>query len=566
MGGPIFDIVSLVLAAFLGGFVARTLKFPPVVGYIAAGIIFGFVGKNFLSSYESLQVISEIGVSLLLFTLGFEFSTEKLRRINKAVFIAGILQVLLVVVVLFPVLSIFQLSIPVAILFAIIFAFSSTAVVVKILEERGQLTNYPGSQVFIFLLLQDLLVVPVILLMPLLFGDDFGAASVSSFLLSVAGAAIIFGGILVASKLFLSKLLNILFRYPTYELVLLASLFIAFVSIGLFTLIGLPQSIAAFLAGILISEQGKNLSPLSAVRPFRDVLLVLFFVLTGMLLDVQVLISILPLVIFLSIAVIFVKFLASFFVLRSASYLLFPAVFVAGYLANVGEFAVVIGQIAYQEKYIDLASYNLLLSIFIVSLVLLPLVVKYSNVAFEYFIERGWLKQGKTALESHRLATERAVLRGHVVICGHGRVGREVRHLLDDASIPYVVVDFDRNVYRQLVEGNKQAILGDPSDASVLEAAYVKNAKALVVAVPDGPSQKKIIASALSENPKITIICRSHEDKDKYDLLNLGANTIVVPEFEAGVRIGHAVLDSYNVKREDIVSYTKRLRRQHFID
>ena len=564
--GPIFDIVMLVLAAFLGGFAARTLKFPPVVGYIAAGIIFGFVGKSFLSSYESLQVISEIGVSLLLFTLGFEFSTEKLRRINKTVFIAGVLQVLLVAVVLFPLLVIFQLPIPVAILFAIIFAFSSTAVVVKILEERGQLTNYPGSHVFVFLLLQDLFVVPVILFMPLLFGDDFGAASVSSFLLSILGAGVIFGGILVASRLFLSKLLNVLFRYPTYELVLLASLFIAFVSIGLFTLIGLPQSIAAFLAGILISEQGKNLSPLSAVRPFRDVLLVLFFVLTGMLLDVHVLVSILPLVIFLSIAVIFVKFLTSFFVLRSASYLLFPAVFIAGYLAHIGEFAVVIGQIAFHDGYIDLAAYNLLLSIFIVSLVLLPLVVKYSDVAFEYFVERGWIRRGKAELESHRIAREQAAFHGHVVICGHGRVGREVRHLLDDASISYVVVDFDRKVYRQLVEGNKVAILGDPSDEHVLQAANVKGARALVVAVPDGASQKRIIATALAQNPKITIICRSHEDRDRYDLLNLGANTIVIPEFEAGVRIGHAVLDVYGVKRSEIISYTKRLRRQHFID
>ena len=163
------EVILITVAAFIGGFLARTIKFPPVLGYIASGIVFGIIGKNIFQSYESLVALSEIGISLLLFTLGFEISLDKLRNINKKIFFIGIAQTLLITAFLFPVFFLFNIDLKVSILLSILASFSSTAVVVKILEEKGLLNDFPGNNVFILLLIQDFFVVPVIFLLPVIF-------------------------------------------------------------------------------------------------------------------------------------------------------------------------------------------------------------------------------------------------------------------------------------------------------------------------------------------------------------------------------------------------------------
>src|SRR3990167_8082615 len=345
------EILFIIIAAFIGGFLARSLSLPPILGYIFSGIVFGIVGKNLLHSYDSLLILAEIGVPLLLFTLGFEISYDTIKKINKKIFVVGLIQILITTLALFPIFILFNFDIKISFLFATLFSFSSTAVVVKILEEKGMLNDFPGSHVFIFLIIQDIFVVPVIFLIPLLFsGNTFGVEQLGGFLLSALKPLVIFVAIFIFSKYFLSKLLNVLYRYPSHELNILATVFIAAVSITLFQYVGLPQAIAAFLAGALISEQGKNLAPLSEIRPIRDILLVLFFVLTGMLLDVNFLFNNILTIVAITLVVLVVKFLAIYFAMRNSGYISTPAVFVSSHLSNIGEFAIVIGQLAFLEK------------------------------------------------------------------------------------------------------------------------------------------------------------------------------------------------------------------------
>lgn len=561
------ELLILIIAAFIGGFAARSFKFPPVLGYIASGVVFGLIGKNVLHSYENLSVLSEVGVTLLLFTLGFEFSFDYFKKLKKNIIFAGVLQILLTSVVLFPLLVLLQLSIQVAILFAVLFAFSSTAVIVKLLEEKGILHSFPGNQVFTFLLIQDLFVVPVIFLMPLIFSDSsLFVSSGLSFVLTGLEALAIFLLIMIGSKIFLTRVLNILFKYPSHELTILATIFIAAGSIALFEMVGVPQTIGAFLAGMLISEQGKNLSPLSEIRPLRDILLVLFFVMTGMLVDMQFVLNSLPIIFGILIVVLLVKFFSILLVLRNSSFLLVPSVFIASYLANIGEFSIVLGQIAVVDNYITQDTYNLLLSTFVFSLVLIPFWTKYTGVIFEKLSARGIIyKKIKLEYDVDKKSKSIDALRDHVVICGHGRVGKEVRSILDAAGISYVVVDFSRKVAQELRNANKKVLLGDPSDSDVLMASDLKDARALVVAVPESLTQKKIITQALRINPKIVIICRSHIDGERYDLLNMGANSIVIPEFEAGLKIGEEILSTYKLQQDEISSLIRRTRRAHHV-
>src|SRR3989338_9873952 len=374
------EIILITVAAFIGGFLARTIKFPPVLGYIASGIVFGIIGKNIFQSYESLVALSEIGISLFLFTLGFEISLDKLKAINRKIFLIGIAQILLIAAFLLPIFFIFNLDLKVSILFSILASFSSTAVVVKILEEKGLLNDFPGNNVFILLLIQDLFVVHVIFFLPVIFSTTgISGMSIVDFIISAVKPIGIFIGLLIASRFLLSRFINVLFRYPSGELTILATIFTAATAIYLFSSVGLPQTIAAFLAGVLISEQGKNLAPLTELRPFRDLFLVLFFVLTGMLLNFNFLVQNLPLVFSIALIVIILKFAVTYVILRFTRHTPSASVFISSYLANVGEFTPIIGQIAFVSFFISKRDYDLLLSVFILSLLFIPFWVKYSR-------------------------------------------------------------------------------------------------------------------------------------------------------------------------------------------
>lgn len=554
------EIILITVAAFIGGFIARTIKFPPVLGYIASGIIFGIIGKNIFQSYESLVALSEIGISLLLFTLGFEISLDKLKKINKKIFLIGIAQTLLITAFLIPVFFLFNLELKVSILFAILVSFSSTAVVVKILEEKGLLNDFPGNNVFILLLIQDLFIIPVIFLLPIIFGEiGISGTSIIDFIISAIKPIGIFIGLLIASRFLLSRFINVLFRYPSGELTILATIFTAATAIYLFSSVGLPQTIAAFLAGVLISEQGKNLAPLTELRPFRDLFLVLFFVLTGMLLNFEFFVSNFFFILALLAVIIVVKFMVIYVSLRFSRFSPTSSVFICSHLTNIGEFTVVIGQIAFLSGFLTTQDYNLILSFFVLSLVSIPVWTNYARSITEKLARTGVLAKILPKDNLEPILAQK--FSNHVVICGHGRVGREVRALLDLANISYVVVDFNRQVINDLLSKEKYAIYGDPTDREILAATFIKDARVLVIAVPDGFSQKQIVNSALKLNPGLIIVCRSHVEDDRYDLINMGVNTIVVPELEAGFRIGHEVLDLFNIHASDIDAFIKRIRR-----
>lgn len=559
------EIILLVVAAFIGGFAARTVKLPPVVGYLVSGILFGILGKAFIPSYDNLFRLSEVGISLLLFTLGFEVSLKTIKKINKKIIYVALLQVVLSTVFIVPVLLFFQFSIQIALLFAVLFSFSSSAVILKILEEKGMVTNFPGNNVFIILLIQDLFIVPVIFLMPLIFNAQFEfPQTIFTLVLTLIKPLGVFILMFILGRVFLSKLLHILFRYPQQELTILATIFTAVVSIGLLTYAGLPQSIAAFFAGVLVSEEGKNLAALSTIKPLRDILLVLFFVLIGMLVNGGAVLPLIPVIILATVLILLIKFFVLFFILRFFKFLPTANVFISSHLTNIGEFAVVVAQIAFVSKFIDISDYQSLLAIFIASLLLIPGITGFAKRIFEKYKNTSFVKNFMG--DSHYfMRSPFEEIENHVVILGHGRVGREVRNLLDMGEIPYVVVDFDRGTIDALSQNMKNSLYGDPTDIDVLKSAGIKKARILVVALPDGFVQKVIIKNSLQLNPKLIVLCRSHVDEDKYELVNLGVNTIVIPEFEAGLRIGKKVLELLGFSEKNTLELLRKLRKFHFV-
>ncbi|OIP57376.1 MAG: hypothetical protein COX79_05055 [Candidatus Levybacteria bacterium CG_4_10_14_0_2_um_filter_36_16] len=558
------ELLLIITAAFIGGFIARSLKFPPVLGYIVSGVIFGALGRNIFHSYASLVDFSQIGVSLLLFTLGFEISLDSIKKTSKRILLVGVAQVLLTTLIFIPLFLATGENIQVSLLFSIIFSFSSTAVVMKLLEEKGMLSNFPGNNILIILLVQDMFVIPTIFFVPLLFSHNaVDTGQLLQFLAFSVKPLIIFVLILLFSKLFLSRVLSLVFRYPSHELTILATIFIAAVSIGALETAGLPQSIAAFLAGVLISEQGKNMAPLSEIRPFRDVLLVMFFVTTGMLLNFNYFLSHIPLLLIVSLIVVGLKMFITYVILRFSHFSPSSSVFISSYISNTGEFAPIIGQIAFLGAFIKPDQYYFLLSVFILSLLYIPFFTGNLRKITERLSKTGLLKKFINEESGYYKGFAEENLVDHVVICGHGRVGKQVRSLLDVAHIPYVVIDFNRKIIDELTGIKKFAIYGDPTDDDVLKSGFIKNARVLVVAVPDSFSQKRVIKSAIKLNPKLSVICRSHIEDDRYDLINMGVNSIIIPELEAGLRIGGEVLERFGISGEEINLQIRRVRRNH---
>lgn len=560
------EIILIITAAFVGGFLARLIFLPPVLGYILSGVLFGSIGANIFESQNLLLKLSELGVALLLFTLGFEVSLDSLKKIDKKIIIIGLLQVIITALILSALFLLFRFSLQVSILFSILLAFSSTAVVVKLLQEKGLINDFPGNVVFVILLIQDLFIIPIIYFMPILFsGVGIEAADILIFLFDIVKTLVIFLVMFALSKYFFPRLMNLLFRYPSHEFNLLATIFIATLAITILTGVGVPQTIAAFLAGLLISDEGKNLAPLSEIRPIRDIFLVLFFVMTGMMINIEYLISNIGIILFLGLFIILIKFTIMYFSLRFFRYVPSSAVFIGVYLSNIGEFSAIIGQIAYSQKYINQNEYNFLLTVFILSLLLVPFWIKYFRIYAErignlYILRRVFGFQAD--ISTHETQKKYS---NHVLLCGHGRVGKQIRTLLELASIPYVVVDFNQKVIQELLTQSKNALYGDPTDHEILDYANIKEAKVIILAIPDKVSQRKIIQSALKKNPNLMILVRSHNEEDTSELFNLGVNSIIYPEFEAGLKIGREVLDIFGIDPSLTRDYVKRIRRDNVV-
>jgi voltage-gated potassium channel Kch len=223
-----------------------------------------------------------------------------------------------------------------------------------------------------------------------------------------------------------------------------------------------------------------------------------------------------------------------------------------------------VAQIAFVSHFITADNYENLLAIFIVSLILIPVVNWTTKTIFEKYKHTKFVKRFMGDSHYYMRSTFEKI-ENHVIILGHGRVGGEVRNLLDMGEIEYVVVDFDRRIIDALSKNMKNGLYGDPTDVDVLKSAGIKNAKILVVALPDSYSQKVIIKTALHLNPKLIVLCRSHVDEDKYELVNLGVNTIVIPEFEAGLRIGKKVLELLGFSEKNTIEMLRRLRKFHFV-
>jgi monovalent cation:H+ antiporter-2, CPA2 family len=561
-------LILVLLSAFIGGFLAFKIRLPSLVGYIVAGVIVGNVTPQY-ASHPILKTISDTGVTLLLFTLGIEFSFHRLSHIFKGIGRIAIIQVLLCIGIFTLLLVGFRFPFIPSLFIGSALALSSTAVVVKILSEKGELETIPGETATGWLVVQDLMVIPLLILLPAIVTvsghPELGIAGIiGSIVLSIGKASIVLLVILFFGRIVIPKVLTVVSALGSRELFLISTIGIVLLaSVGTYVA-GLSAPMGAFIAGLIIAETGQNHAVFSEIRPLRDLFAVVFFTTIGMMLPLGVVTHIWGMVLLFTVIVLFVKWFVVYALSRARGYHKKTAFLVAVFLLPMSEFGFILAAVGSSLGVLNQTQTVFLVALtFVTIFVSAPLLSSGQKLyySFSKTLGRKFPRLFPEIGEMHEAGG--LSVANHIVICGYGRVGRYVGRALQMAEIPFVVVDYDHHTVSMLRAKGIEVVYGDPADIDVLDFAQVDLARAIIVAIPDRHTQELIIGNALTLNKKIRIYCRTHHEEDQTHLKSLGVQTIVQPEFEASLSIVAKLLSEQGVSPEEISGKISRLKIEH---
>ncbi|MBP2147034.1 CPA2 family monovalent cation:H+ antiporter-2 [Methanofollis sp. W23] len=552
------DILVIFTLSIAILFLCSRLKIPGIVGFLITGMVAGPHALGLIDDPESVQALAEIGVVLLLFTIGMEFSFQHLLRIRRAVLIGGTLQVVLTVVAVAAAGTFFGLVPGQAVFFGFLLSLSSTAIVLSLLQERSEVESPHGRTTLGILIFQDLVIIPMMLLVPFLAGEggEPGSGSVLVFLLTSAG---LIAYVVVSAKWLVPKLLFHAARLRSREIFLLSIIVICLFTAWLTQSAGLSLSLGAFLAGLIVSESEYAHEALGTVLPFKDVFTSFFFVSVGMLLDLRFVVDHPWIVLLLALAVIMGKSVVAAGVTSLLGSSLRTSVLTGTALSQVGEFSFILSVVGVQYGLLSPWAEQVFLAVAVVTMIATPFTVGFSPRLAERSCRLPLPERVRTG-SIREAPPDEPVLRDHIVIVGFGLSGRHVARAARAAKIPYVVVEMNPETVREERGRGEVIYYGNAARAAVLEQAGIDRAKALVVVISDPSATGRVVATARRANPHLQIIARTRYVSEMEDLFRLGADEVIPAEFETSVEIFTRILTTYLVPREEIERFTAEVR------
>jgi CPA2 family monovalent cation:H+ antiporter-2 len=550
------DIALILVAGLLGGLVAHRLGQPVLLGYIAAGVLVGpnTMGPRVIETHH-IELLAEIGVALLLFALGLEVSFRDLKPVRRVAVIGGTIQILLSIAFGYAVGRwLLGLEHQVAVWFGALLALSSTMVVLKTLMAKGRLNTLASRVMIGILIVQDLAVVPLLILLPKL-GDvrgslpELGQAGLRAALFLIAM-------VVVGTKL-MPALLRMIAGWRSRELFLLAVVTLG-VGIGYGTyLFGLSFAFGAFVAGMVLSESEFAHQALGDIIPLRDVFGLLFFASAGMLFDPRFLVDNLGTVAIAVGVVVLGKTLIFGVVTRAFGYGNMAPLIVALGMSQVGEFSFLLLREGLRQGFLSRDVYALGLTTSLATMVLTPLLSGAAPPLYRLW--RRLVPQEKP-LQTFSLPDEG--LRDHVVVVGYGRTGHTAVEVMQRTGVPYVVIESDHARFGDCARAAGPAIWGDAAHEPVLHAAKLADARLLLITVPDASSVRLIVSRAREMKPNIDIIARARLRAHFEELRRLDIYEVVQPEFEAGLEMVRQVLAHYGYSPTDILRFSDAVHRE----
>jgi len=544
------------LAAVLGVVACRSLKLPPMLGYLLVGVVVGPNALKLAPGADGVRYLGEFGVVLLMFVIGLEFNLPKLRSMRRHVFGLGLFQVVLTMLLviagsllLAAVLpNLWGMSWQTAVVLSGAVAMSSTALVVKLLSDRLELESEHGKRVMGVLLFQDLAVVPLLVLIPAL-----GSPPEQLFTalgLALLKATVLLGLLLTGGQKLMRWWLTLVARRKSEELFVLNLLLVTLSLAWLTELAGLSLALGAFIAGMLISETEFKHQVETDIRPFHDVLLGLFFISIGMVLDWREVISHWPLVLALLVLPVLFKLLLVTVLARALGASEGVALRTGLYLAQAGEFGFVLLTLAQGNNLVPVSLLNPVLAAMVLSMLATPFIIMGSNRIVMRLVSSEWLQ---ASLQMTRIARQAMNSSEHVIICGYGRCGQNLGRMLNAENIPYIALDLDPDRVRQAAAGGESVVFGDAVRLPSLMAAGLARASAVVVTYLDTASALKVLANIRAHAPGVPVIVRTVDDRDLQKLQAAGATEVVPEAIEGSLMLASHALALVGVPMRKVI-------------
>ncbi len=544
------------LAAVLGVVTCRMLRLPPMLGYLTVGVLIGPNALALAQNSEGIRHLAEFGVVFLMFVIGLEFNLPKLRAMRKHVFGLGLLQVVLTLVMvtmgslflatLAP--SLWQMEWQTALALSGAMAMSSTAIVIKLMADRLELESEHGKRVVGVLLFQDLAVVPLLVLIPAL--GTRPEELLYALLLAGLKATALIALLLTGGQRIMRWWLTLVARRKSEELFVLNLLLVTLGLAWLTELAGLSLALGAFIAGMLISETEYKHQVELDIRPFHDVLLGLFFITIGMMLDWQIVIQRWPLVLMLLVLPVLFKLVLVAALALAAGASQGVALRTGLYLAQAGEFGFVLLTLGADHQLIPPELLNPVLASMVLSMLATPFIILHSNTLVMKLVASEWLQQ---SLQMTTIARKSINTSKHVIICGYGRCGQNLARMLERENIPYMALDLDPDRVRQAAAAGDSVVFGDAGRLQSLMAAGLARASAVVVTYLDVPAALKVLGHTQSHAAQVPVIVRTKDDLDLEKLQQAGAAEVVPEALEGSLMLASHALALVGVPMRRVI-------------
>ncbi len=554
------DIVVMFGLAVVVALICHRLKIPTVVGLILTGVIAGPHGMGLTTEIDAVEMLAEIGVIFLLFTIGLEFSIASIAHVRRLFFVGGPFQVAITTLVVFGACMSAGVPMPQSILFGLIASLSSTAIILRLLQERAELTSPHGKGTMAMLIFQDIAFVPMMLVIPFLAGQATGniVRDVGILVVKIVVIWLVIG---FAAPRFVPRVMTRIARAQSNELFLLSLGVLCFFVAWLTSLAGLSLALGAFLAGLVLSDSEHSHRALENVLPFRDAFSSFFFVSMGMLVDGSYVIGHLPAILAVTLGVIVLKALVATVVMLAIGLPYRVSTMTGLSLAQVGEFSLLLLSAALGVALVSGGMYQFALAVCLFTMVASPFIVIGAHRLADWGTRLPMpmkIREGRYFIAGD--ADEG--LRDHIVIAGYGVIGAMVGHSARLCDIKYEAIEISYDIVMEQRQRGVPIFYGDATQEASLLKANIKYARVCLVAIPDAVGAARVVSLARRLNPDVVIVARVRYVRDMVRLYSLGANEVVSEETEASIKMFSVVLEKYDVDPDVIEGFGGTTQRR----